>query len=381
MTTMLVRPWPALNHRFSVPSQETLAAFGIRLELERGLFLGLTNPQPPVRRLMDDLEMKETCSSSGSLSEGQGSSAVASMRTNRGQRNVRSLNMTNHGLTPRHLALHGISSPEEWIAKAKERDEERAKVERIVLDKATPGPLKTTIRSEYIVKYGKTLFSCPNCWLLPGLCICSRLEKVSLRSTTVICSVHNLEWGKASNSGAIAALSCEGGRVLFRGHAEHDARLQEAFEDTSSTVAVLFPGENAISPAELKEIAAAKTGGRITVVAVDATWRNAVRLKQSYPTHLLQVKLTANSPIISNQSRSLLYPVRKYAGEESLGRSSTLEAVASLLVEIEGATDQEGRSIEESLLGNLKKKVDACCLQKSMSPAYASFTEADLFQY
>jgi DTW domain-containing protein YfiP len=326
--------------------------------------------------------MKETCSSSGCLTQCEGSSAAGGTmnRNRRGQRNIRSLNMTNHGLTPRHLALMNISTPEEWIAKAKERDEDRATVERLVLSKDTPGHSKLAIRSEYIVKYGKTLFSCPHCWLLPGLCICGRLEKVALQNTSVICSVHNLEWGKASNSGAIASLSCEGGQVLLRGHVEHDERLQAAFEDTSSTVAVLFPGESAISPSELKEIARTRTGGKITVIAVDATWRNAVRLKQSYPSSLLQVKLTAGSPIISNQSRSLLYPVRKYAGEESLGRSSTLEAVASLLVEIEGTVDARGRSIEESLLGNLRKKVDACCLQKSMSPPYQSFTEGDLIQ-
>lgn len=73
--------------------------------------------------------------------------------------------------------------------------------------------------------------------------------------------------------------------------------------------AVLFPGENAISAAELREVARSRSNGRITVIAVDATWRNAVRLKQSYPSGLIQVKLDATSPIIRNQTQSLLYPV------------------------------------------------------------------------
>ena len=254
-------------------------------------------------------------------------------------------------------------------------------MEKVVLDKNVHGQVKTAVRCEYIMRYGKTLFSCPRCWLLPGLCICSRLQRVALSSTRVVCSVHNLEWGKASNSGAIAAMSCEDGEVLLRGQSDHDKRLQSIFDDPSSTVAVLFPGEQAISPAELKDLANAKTNGKITVIAVDATWRNAVRLKQSYPPGLIQVKLDAKSPIIRNQSQSLLYPVRKYAGEESLGRVSTLEAVASLLIELRGTLDDGGRSVEEVMLGNLRMKVDACCIQKSMQPPYSSFSEEELIQY
>lgn len=36
-------------------------------------------------------------------------------------------------------------------------------------------------------------------------------------------------------------------------------------------------------PAELRRIAQERTGGRLAVVAVDATWGNAMRMRQSYP--------------------------------------------------------------------------------------------------
>lgn len=48
-------------------------------------------------------------------------------------------------------------------------------------------------------------------------------------------------------------------------------------------------GPSAITPAELRAKAAAETGGRLRVVAVDATWSNARKMKQKYPAWALQV--------------------------------------------------------------------------------------------
>ena len=46
-------------------------------------------------------------------------------------------------------------------------------------------------------------------------------------------------------------------------------------------------GEDSVLPSELKAIAEEKTGGRIAIVAVDATWGNALRTKQGYPKGVL----------------------------------------------------------------------------------------------
>jgi hypothetical protein len=42
-------------------------------------------------------------------------------------------------------------------------------------------------------------------------------------------------------------------------------------------------GDNSITTSELKKIAEDRSGGRIAVIAVDATWGNALRMKTSYP--------------------------------------------------------------------------------------------------
>lgn len=60
---------------------------------------------------------------------------------------------------------------------------------------------------------------------------------------------------------------------------------------------------------------------------------------------------------------------------------STLEAIARLLIDLQGSEDTMGASVEEVMLGNLRMKVDACCMQKSIEPPYASFCEDELLQY
>ena len=42
-------------------------------------------------------------------------------------------------------------------------------------------------------------------------------------------------------------------------------------------------GEDSITPSELKARAEANTGGRVVIIAVDATWGNALRTKSGYP--------------------------------------------------------------------------------------------------
>lgn len=40
----------------------------------------------------------------------------------------------------------------------------------------------------------KTLFSCPRCWLLPTLCVCDKLPRVSAPRTKLIIHMHHNEW-------------------------------------------------------------------------------------------------------------------------------------------------------------------------------------------
>jgi len=232
------------------------------------------------------------------------------------------------------------------------------------------------VKCEYNLKYGRTMFNCPNCWLLPGLCICERVQRCQPR-TKVVVHVHHKEWGKSSNTGSIAALSIPGSEILIKGYKPHDARVHEMIEDQSHTTAILWPGADSISCSELKQIADERTKGRIAVIAVDATWNNAMRMRSFYPDDTLQVKLAPDSPLIIAQRTSLLSPVRKYRGDKvKTGRVSTLEAIAALLYELEG--DEE---VADTLLDNLRMKVDACRVQRNKPSVYGTLSEEDLIQY
>jgi hypothetical protein len=42
-------------------------------------------------------------------------------------------------------------------------------------------------------------------------------------------------------------------------------------------------GDDALEPHQLQEVAAGRSGGHITLVAIDATWAGAVKMRRKYP--------------------------------------------------------------------------------------------------
>eukprot|EP00877_Chromochloris_zofingiensis_P003081 jgi/Chrzof1/12774/Cz07g07040.t1 len=153
--------------------------------------------------------------------------------------------------------------------------------------------------------------------------------------------------------------------MLMRGHLEHDRRLQQLFSDPTLTTAVLWPGQGSLSPSELLAVAAQRSNGKIALVAVDATWSNANRMRKSYPANALQLQLPPDMVLQAGQTKSLFNPLRKYANAKASGRVCTLEAIAAALLALEG----DGK-LYAGLLHNLKLKVDAMLRQKSKPCEY-----------
>ncbi|PNW76275.1 hypothetical protein CHLRE_12g541150v5 [Chlamydomonas reinhardtii] len=255
-----------------------------------------------------------------------------------------------------------VAFVEQW----RRRHAERRAMVAALSDPSGDPRERMSLRTDYILKWRKVLFSCPTCWLLPGLCVCGRMQRFSPRQTRVVVHAHHGEWGSASNSGSILPLSLEGSEMLLYGHPAHDERLRALLADTSRTVALLWPGSDSLLPAQLQAVAAERSGGQVTVVALDATWGNARRMQGWFPKGTLTVKLPPESTLKDNKL-SLLRPVRKYGGDLECGRVSTVEAVASLLYELEG-----DESMYKGLLENLKIKVDACRLQKNRTLVYGT---------
>jgi DTW domain-containing protein YfiP len=202
-------------------------------------------------------------------------------------------------------------------------------------------------------------------------------------AVSVAIHVHHSEWGKASNTGCLLPLilggpEAGGGEVLLAGHAPHDARLLALLADPSVTTAVLWPSPDALTPEELRARAAAETSGRVRIVAVDATWANARRMKTGYPAAALQVRLPTDMALgEGGAAGSLLRPIKAYAGDFAAnGRTSTLEAVAALLRYLSGS-DPAAAVREAALLRALRSKVDRVRLQACRAPVYGEVDRAE----
>lgn len=330
-------------------------------------------------------------------------------------------------MSPKQLQELGVASVQELQAVREQRLAARRALTSLLTSPDVSGPDKQRARCAFTHEHLRLPYQCRTCWLLPGNCVCGKLRKASPR-TKVVIHLHVDEWGRGSNTGCLCAESLSGCELLLRGHTPHDEQLAALLADPHYTTALLWPGEDALEPAQLQELARKRSGGRIALVAIDATWGCAVKMQRKYPEGVLTVRLppdmalpelhhmvaTAGSAILpqpspqdsiqqpedtvsgaSNGSTpeaaaagdgaeaprrhkghkhtpaagervSLFRGIRKYNGKAAdNGRVSTLEAVAAALLALEG-----DEVMYEGLLFNLKLKVDAMRHQKHMPLVY-----------
>lgn len=101
----------------------------------------------------------------------------------------------------------------------------------------------------------------------------------NLHATRLLTFLHQHLWTTTpagSNTGCLCS-SLSGCELLMKGHKDHDLRLQQLLTDPHYTCAILWPGEGALEPHELQQLAAERSKGRIAVIAVDATWDGRFR--------------------------------------------------------------------------------------------------------
>jgi hypothetical protein len=118
---------------------------------------------------------------------------------------------------------------------------------------------------------------------------------------------------RASNSGCIVHQTLPGSELLMRGHEPHDEIFSRICADNGRSVAILWPGDDAMNLQDLQEVANRETEGRVTLVAVDATWNGARAVMGSYPSTLRRVHLQAGEIFAPEQERSIMAPLRKYS--------------------------------------------------------------------
>lgn len=141
-----------------------------------------------------------------------------------------------------------------------------------------------------------------------------------------------------------------GASVHVSGRTADEAALAERLAAAGPAAALLWPGDDALSPEQFRESLPEAVFARgVLLVAVDANWNCARKMVNRLPRGLTRLRLheSAFAP-----GKSLLAPVRKYEGE--LGeRHCTYEATVAALAAL-GALRAEER---DPLLYNIKCKV------------------------
>ena len=217
----------------------------------------------------------------------------------------------------------------------------------------------------------RSYFKCRGCMLAPGLCVCSALAR---RATGVAgvpphrlaVLMHHKEHGRASNTGCLLAPAL-GARIHVAGVAADEEALLADITAAGPACAILWPGEDSVSIAELREsIAPEAWQSGLLLIAIDGTWSCARKMVKRVPPHVPRLALP---PDAFAPGRSLLFPVRKYVGP-CAERYCTYEAAIALLDALGALAPGE----RDALTFNLKLKVDALLKHKNRRAAYGADT-------
>ncbi len=156
-----------------------------------------------------------------------------------------------------------------------------------------------------------------------SLCICALLPRIATR-TRVLVVLHQLETGKPTNTGSVAARCLTNSAVVYRGRAPDGVAaepLESALRVDAEPV-MLFPHPTAtpLRPRRPDE--------RPLLVVPDATWSQATRMRR---------RLQALAPMRYVSLPALEAAPGRLRAAPRPDRLATLEAVAAALGILEGA--------------------------------------------
>jgi len=312
---------------------------------------------------------------------------------------------------PRNLKRWGLASEDEYFEHVRRRDVAKAALDATLRDPSVTADDKHDAAASFSMNHGPAAFNCRRCWLLRGCCVCRMLVSLPARALgphRIAVYLHHHEFGRGSSTGALVP-ACLGGDAYIAGLRRDEEALRELCEREDGRVAVLWPGRGAVGVGDLPGVGEEKernTRGKLhsdlgdddadgdddddddgdgdgrrrgwTFIAIDGTWKNARNMLKrlpedrvvlvSLPPEALRFVRDANAGIGATDGASLLAPVRKYAGAPE-GRTSTFEACVALLRAL--GVDEETCKAQ---LENVKIKVDAVKVQKSMAPVYEKVT-------
>ena len=295
---------------------------------------------------------------------------------------------------PRNLKRWGLASEDEYFEHVRRRDVAKAALDALLRDPSVSADDKHDAAASFSMNHGPAAFNCRRCWLLRGCCVCRMLVSLPARALgphRIAVYLHHHEFGRGSSTGALVS-ACLGGDAYVAGLRRDEEALRELCEREDGRVAVLWPGRGAVGVEDLPGVGVGHgedKGGEgdgdddgrrrgWTFIAIDGTWKNARNMLKrlpkdrvvlvSLPPDAFRFVREANAGVGATDGASLLAPVRKYAGAPE-GRTSTFEACVALLraLGVDEATCK-------AQLENVKTKVDAVKVQKSMPPVYEKVT-------
>jgi DTW domain-containing protein YfiP len=183
-----------------------------------------------------------------------------------------------------------------------------------------------------VSRRSKPHLRCDACRLHLSLCICGLLPRLETR-TRVVFVIHQLEAGKPTNTGLVAARCLPNSAIVYRGRAPgHDAEFPaprdlppaapNAIESAPGQRLILYPHPSATPLSEWRE-----HREPIVLLVPDGTWRQAARTR---------ARLAPDPRAIPCVSLPASGDRRRMRTPTAPARLATLEAVARALGILEG---------------------------------------------
>ncbi|MGN5111105.1 tRNA-uridine aminocarboxypropyltransferase [Aeromonas jandaei] len=172
---------------------------------------------------------------------------------------------------------------------------------------------------------------CTRCTRALKACLCEYIVPLENRTHLYILQ-HPYEVAHPKGTAALLAASLQQAEIRVGEDFSGDRWLNDLLADPSLRCYLLWPDEESISPAELREKMASVSLGAtaIAFILLDGTWRKAFRMLQSNPA-------LARLPRIGLGAIAGQYAIRKKPFPEAL---STIEAGYHLLSQWEGEPER-----------------------------------------
>ncbi|MFL9625233.1 tRNA-uridine aminocarboxypropyltransferase [Aeromonas jandaei] len=172
---------------------------------------------------------------------------------------------------------------------------------------------------------------CTRCTRALKACLCEYIVALENRTPLYILQ-HPYEVAHPKGTAVLLAASLQQAEIRVGEDFSRDRWLNDLLADPSLRCYLLWPDEEAISPAELREQMASVSPAATAVafILLDGTWRKAFRMLQSNPA-------LARLPRIGLGAIAGQYAIRKKPFPEAL---STIEAGYHLLSQWEGEPER-----------------------------------------